>query len=64
MWAVVWITSAALVALAAGCVVAEQGPNGAICQKNDDCESDHCISNICHPIPQFADAGAADAAAE
>ena len=49
------LIAAALVSAFAACNSTE-GTNGQYCLKNDDCESKHCISNVCRPEPKFGGA--------
>lgn len=46
-----WLLVIGLLGVAA-CESDGRGTNGADCIKNDDCESDHCISGKCRPKPQ------------
>ena len=60
----------------AGCQYGQSAPDGTFCTKNEECQSNHCVSDACRPKPLFAasspapsttsapDAGAADATGE
>jgi hypothetical protein len=53
---------ALLAALAGGCDNVSSGTNGSACLQSDECESKHCVANVCRPQPSFGGPSASSTA--